>query len=363
MKYSLELVVNPVSFGQVSIGVLREIYKRDQDKTVPLFVIKNNFSLDCFDEEPEFAKWLKTCIDSALKDHRKADPVFKLWHLEGSMKSYSRDQTLFTFHELDAITPEELNIINAQKKVIVSSQFTKETFETYGAKNVEYVPLGFETQYFFNTNKKYLEDRITFGVVGKFENRKGHVQMIRAWLKKYGNNPKYFLDCAIYNSFAKHEENQSVWAQILEGKNYTNINFHPFMTKNVLYNDYLNSLDIGLFASGGEAWGLPEFHTVGLGKHAVVLNAHGYKGWATKQNSVLFDPNGKKECYDGAFFHKGRPFNQGNLFTFSDDDFINACEEAVKRHENNPINEEGKKLQEKFSCKRMTDSILKIIES
>ena len=71
-----------------------------------------------------------------------------------------------------------------------------------------------------------------------------------------------------------------------------------FMPKNAVYNDYLNSGDIVIGMSGGEGWGLPEFHSVGLGKHAVMLNATAYKEWATSENSVLLEPSGKIEVYD-----------------------------------------------------------------
>ena len=64
------------------------------------------------------------------------------------------------------------------------------------------------------------------------------------------------------------------------------------MDKNIVYNDFLNSGDIILGMSGGEGWGLPEFHSVGMGKHAVVLNAHSYKDWADEINSVLIKESG-----------------------------------------------------------------------
>ena len=115
--------------------------------------------------------------------------------------------------------------------------------------------------------------------------------------------------------------------------------------------------------SCAEGFGLGEFHAVALGKHCVGLNAHGHKQWMTKENSILVSPSGKEEVYDGMFFHKGQPFNQGNIYTFNEDDFINGCEEAIKRVQLNRINEEGLKLQEKFTYKNLTESVIKDIES
>ena len=129
------------------------------------------------------------------------------------------------------------------------------------------------------------------------------------------------------------------------------------MHKNEAYNDFLNSSDIILGMSGGEGWGLPEFQSVCLGKHAVLLNASAYKDWANSDNSVLVEPNGKRDVYDNMFFHKGQPFNQGQIYDFDEDDFINGCEEAVKRVESSRNNDEGEKLKEKFTYSKLVDSI------
>ena len=113
--------------------------------------------------------------------------------------------------------------------------------------------------------------------------------------------------------------------------------------------------------SGAEGWGLPEFHSVAMGSHAVVLNATSYKEWANKDNSVIVEPSGKVEAYDGVFFHKGAKFNQGNIYDYDEDQFIAACEEAIKRHESNPNNEAGEKIVSDFTAKKMVDSLLKIV--
>ena len=113
--------------------------------------------------------------------------------------------------------------------------------------------------------------------------------------------------------------------------------------------------------SGGEGWSLPEFHSVALGKHAVLMNAHVYKDWANNENSVLVNPSGKTEVYDNMFFQKGGDYNQGNIFDFNEDEFICACEEAIKRTEENRINEHGLKLQEQFTYSNTLDKLLELV--
>ena len=131
------------------------------------------------------------------------------------------------------------------------------------------------------------------------------------------------------------------------------------MGKNSLYNDFLNSGDIIIGASGCEGFGLPEFNSIALGKHSVILNAHAYKEYATPENSCLFEPSSKIPVYDNMFFHQGTAFNQGNIFDWNEDYFINACERAIQRTRLNRVNTEGLKLQTKFTVKKTVDEILK----
>jgi hypothetical protein len=355
--------INSVSFGQLSTLLLKTFYSRvlvergDSLPNLRIFPYGGQVDLSSQSKDDLFELWLKKGIDDALENHSKADPVFKLWHLVGSLESHSCEQSLLSFYELDSPTKIEINIAK-NNKTFFSSQYTCDVFKSVGV-DCGFIPLAFDDLNFKKTDKKYFEDdRITFLIVGKLEKRKRHEKMLRAWSKKFGNNKKYFLNCALYNPFLKTEQNNAIVHQALEGNKPFNMNFVNYMAENEVYNDFLNSGDIILGMSGGEGWGLPEFHATALGKHSVIMNGHGYKGWANEENSVLVDPSGKIDSYDGVFFHKGNNHNQGNIFDFDEDDFISACEKAIERHNSNPCNEEGEKLQKEFSKEKFLDNVL-----
>lgn len=355
-NFALHLPVNAVSFGQVSVGILREIYRRKLEPC--LFLIGNQADLGVHNVDKDFVDWIKICADKSLREHSRSTPIFKLWHLNGSLENFSDNQILFTFYELDSPTKEEINVIKNNKKVLVSSEYTKRVFEDQGLDNIEYVPLAFDSHSFSVKKANYLSDRITFNLVGKLEKRKHHAKVIQSWLSKYGNKREYFLNCAVFNPFIKQEDQQQLINQILQGQKFFNINFLGFMPNNNIYNDYLNSGDIIIGMSGAEGWGLPEFTSVALGKHAIIMNAHAYKGWADENNSTLVNPCGKIEIYDNMFFKKGSPYNQGNMFDFNPMDFLNACDKAVQRVRVSKTNENGLTLQKKFTFEHLTDSIL-----
>ena len=107
---------------------------------------------------------------------------------------------------------------------------------------------------------------------------------------------------------------------------------------------------------------MPEFHSVAMGKHSIIMDATGYKEWATEENSVLVTPSGKISSVDGVFFNEGADYNQGRIYDFDEDAFINACEKAIERVQSNPENKEGLKLQEKFTYEKTTDKILEAVK-
>jgi hypothetical protein len=363
---TFNLPVNAVSFGQTSTLLLRTIFdriKNGADYQVNLFPIGGGHDLSAQKQDQEFEKWLNSCVMRAFSSHTKDNPIFKLWHLNGSLESFSKDQSLLSFYELDSPTAIELNTAK-NSKTYFSSKYTCEVFESYGVK-AGYIPLAFDSYNFYNTKKNYFsDDRIVFNICGKFEKRKHHAKAIKAWIKKFGNNNKYNLQCATYNPFMDQQQNnQVISSAILEGKAKPyNVNFLPILPKNEAYNDFLNSSNIVLGMSGGEGWGLPEFQSVALGKHAVILNASSYKDWANEENSVLIQPNGKEESYDGMFFQKGTLFNQGNIFTWNEDEFIAGCEKAIERVNKDRENKNGLLLQQEFNKEKFADTIIQTIQ-
>ena len=360
-EFALHLPLNGVSFGQVSTALLREFHQRGVQ---PFLFTVGQSDLSSQETTTDFNKWIEAGIKKSFEEYDRDIPIFKLWHLNhDSLTSYAKEQTLFTFYELDHPTSIEVNIAKNQKNIIVSSNYSKEVLESYGVDNCRYIPLGFDKDNFHVKKEDYLKGKIVFNLTGKLEKRKHHKKVIQTWLKKYGNNKDYVLQCAIANPFIKEEDFKSHVSQIMEGKSYFNINFLGMMQKNVLYNDFLNSGNIILGMSGAEGWGLPEFQSVALGKHSVILNASAYKDWATEENSVLVESNGKEDAADGVFFKKGSPYNQGQIFTFDEDAFIEGCEKAIERYKASPENTSGLELQEEFTYKKTVDAITEVMSA
>ena len=356
MKHLIfEAPSNSLSFGNVSFNLLREMYKKKIN--VSFFPIGGKLDLEAYDKiDPEFRDWIQSCVSTRLDKLSGEVPTLKLWHLNGSEMRIGKHQTLYTFYELDTPTLQEQNIASLQNHICFSSSYAHEKFERLGIKNGSVVPVGFDTD-FHKVHKTYLPEKLHFGLMGKWEKRKNTAQIIQAWAEKYGNNYKYQLSCCVTNRFFKADQMNQVIGQCLKGKRYGNINFIPYLQTNSEVNDFLNAIDIDLSGlSGAEGWNLPSFNSTALGKWSIVLNCTSHTDWATQENSILVEPDGKEPIYDNVFFSEGQPFNQGNKYKISSETIIEKMELAETSCRN--PNTEGEKLRKKFTYKKTLEGLL-----
>jgi len=181
-EFALHLPLNGVSFGQVSTALLREFHQRGVQ---PFLFTVGQSDLSSQETTTDFNKWIESGIKKSFEEYDRDIPIFKLWHLNhDSLTSYAKEQTLFTFYELDHPTSIEVNIAKNQKNIIVSSNYSKEVLESCGVDNCQYIPLGFDKDNFHVKKEDYLKGKIVFNLTGKLEKRKHHKKVIQTWLKK-----------------------------------------------------------------------------------------------------------------------------------------------------------------------------------
>jgi glycosyltransferase involved in cell wall biosynthesis len=367
-KLNLHLPINSTSLGQVSTSLLKNLFDREKELNLDICLqVIGGVDLSSQAQNQEFNNWLQLKINRGQEVWDRKVECFKLWHLQSSLESFSNNQSLLTFQELDGLTKFE-TCIARNNKIALSSKYSQDVFKIYGIDS-HYLPLFFDSVNFKREDKRFHgDDRITFCMVGKLEARKHHKKVIQAWIKKYGGDRRYVLQLGVTNPFLVQQgpqgqqidHNPRLLNEIFNGEKPFNVVAFPWFRENSTLNQLYNSCNIVLDCSGAESWSLPSFTMTALGKHNVILNATGMKEWANPQNSTLINPDGKEDAVDGIFFNKGAPFNQGKWFTFNEEEFLNACDVAIERVKKDPINHEGLKLQEQFSIEKFTDNVLKI---
>lgn len=354
----LNVPINPLSFGNVSINFLREIFKKDLK--VSIFPV-GDADISVFDKlSPDFINWLNSNINNRFDGLTKDTPTLKLFHLNGSENRISSKQYLFTFHELDSVTNSEISLCKFQDLCIFSSSYSKKLFEKEDCYNTANLPLGFDCD-FYKTGKDYMPDKITFGISGKLEKRKHTEKIIKLWISKYGGNMDYRLNCLITNPFIPNDEMNQIINGIIGNNNAENVTFYGHQKNNSMMNAWLNSVDIDLSGlSGGEGWNLGAFNSTCLGKWSIVLDHTSHSDWANEENCILVKPNGKEPCYDGIFFKQGGQFNQGNIHTFDDKDVLQAFEKAESLAKKE--NKKGIELGKEMTYDKTVNKLLKFMD-
>lgn len=357
-KVIINCPFNSLSFGQVSFKLIEAFYKLGVDTVIePITDKGGQVDMRAYEVSEEFANWIETNTRRRL-DYSKYDHVLKLWHINGSQGRITRNQSLLTFHETDRITPVEAKLLNLQDKVFVSSEYTAEIFRNQGVQNVNVVSLA-ESAGIRKLDKDFkMDDVIHFGLMGKWEKRKNTAAIIQAWAKRFGNNPKYRLSCAVTNPFFKPEDMQKTIQSVLPTACW-NINFLPYLASNAEVNSFLNAIDVDLTGlSNAEGWNLPAYNASFLGKWSLVTNHTAHKEWATEDNCVLVEPSGMQPVFDGVFFQPGTPFNQGEIYSLSEEAIIAAMEKgtAVAKTPNT----KGLELAKKFTWEKTAKQLLGI---
>ena len=361
MNLIFDAPINNLSFGNVAINLLRELYKKKAKLSI---FPKTESDFTAFDKVNEdFKGWVTNATTYKYHNLDPDLPSLNLWHLNGSEKRISRRQYLLTFYELGSPTFVEKKLVEMQDKVFLSNPEAIEAFQKLGCENVKFIPMGFDPDFHvIKSDKKLVEGKTHFVLMGKFEKRKHTKEIIQTWIEKYGNNNKYLLSCCVVNPFIKHEQMNALLSDTLDGKHYSNVNFLPHLKTNSEVNHLLNSADIDLTGlSGAEGWNLPSFNATALGKWSIVSNHTAHKAWATENNSILLKPNEKEPAADGLFFAETGDFNQGEIYKFDKDQAAAAMEEAEKK--TGQVNTEGLKLQTKFTYENTLNLILKEIKN
>ena len=72
--FALHLPLNGVSFGQVSTALLREFHQRGVQPS--LFTIGQS-DLSAQETDPDFNKWIESCIKKSFEEYSRDTPIFK----------------------------------------------------------------------------------------------------------------------------------------------------------------------------------------------------------------------------------------------------------------------------------------------
>lgn len=354
--------INDLSYGVVGANLLIAMQKQTDVTLFPINVATHNQT------------WIEAAKRGVLNQERfdGGAPSLRLWH-QFSLHEHvgSGPHYGYSIFETNKFTEREKHSMRWLDGMFVCSNWFKKVVEQEVPElcgKVCVAPLGVDRNTF---PAKDLSDSnwTTFINIGKWEYRKGHDILIKAFNDAFEPRDRVRLIMACHNPFLTPERNggkdgNKEWEDMYKGTK---------MGGNITFVDYVNSqqdvarlmqeADCGVFPSRSEGWNLPLLEMMSCGKHVIATDYSAHTEFCNHNNCYVIPIYEKEEAYDGIWFH-------GDVGTWADpgDDrsmcaLVNHMRSIhVDKQDGDLVrNEVGIQTAEEFSWDHTAECILKVV--
>ena len=346
MKINLQAPINQLGYGVAGLNILKALQKKAE---VSLFPIGQPQVTN-----QEDATAVRKGIEVANTFDHKA-PCIKIWHQNQMAERIGSGKFIgFPIFELDTFTDVEKHHLQSCDELFVCSEWAKQVVldqTNLTEEGVHVVPLGVDSSIFKETLPRTHKTTIFFNC-GKWEVRKGHDILIKAFEKVLGHGEDAELWMMCSNPFNSPEEDAK-WHQLY---NHPRVKLIPRAeTQQEVYN-IMSQVDCGVFPSRGEGWNLELLEMMSAGKHVVATDYSAHTEFCTKENCGLVAIKDVEPAFDGKWF-----FGQGNWAKFSAHEEMDLYMKMMKfiLNKKGTVNEAGIETARQFSWENTAEKILK----
>lgn len=320
MFLNLVAPINQLGYGVVGFNVLKAAV--DRGHTVSYFPIGNV----SWDSDLNF---VKKCIENSKTFDAEA-PSIRIWHQHDlAMFPGGGERIGWPIFELNKFTDVERNHLESVDKLFVCSDWARNVLiENDIQTPAEVVPLGVDPKVFFvdeqaRDNRAYwTRNKTVFVNVGKWEVRKGHVELLEAFNKAFKPEDQVELWMLNHNPFIG-VENENWKTRYIGSPMGQNIKLLPRVNSQAELRALFNTVDFGVFPAHAEGWNLEIIELMACGVPSIVTNYSGHTQFCNENNSFLVEPNGMTAAQDGKWFH-----GQGEWCTYDIDALVEAMRAA-----------------------------------
>lgn len=346
--------INGTGYGITSLNITKEIYK----KNIGLSLFPIGQGIEVNSEEDK--KIVKQLIDNSNTFNYNS-PCLKIWHqYDLASKIGNGHYYVFPFFEVDKITDRELHHLNYADFIFVASNWGKEILLTNGVrKNIFVSPLGVDHS-IFNIPIKIRVEQPTYRFfhIGKWEHRKSHDFLIKAFNEAFEVNDNVELCMLPYNPFLNEQENAYWFNLVGQSKLKDKIKIYGRLNTQYELANFIFQCDCGVFLSRAEGWNNEIIESMAMDKPIIATNYSAHTEYLTKENSYMVDVNEIEPANDGKWFHGFG--NWAKLGQRQLEQTVEYMRYVYKNNINN--NSEGLKTAKFYSWSRTADIICNTME-
>lgn len=348
MRINLQAPINQLGYGVAGLNILKAL----QDKAeVSLFPIGQPQVTN----EADHNAVLRS-VDIA-KFYDPNAPCIKIWHQNQMAERIGSGKFIgFPIFELDVFNSMEKHHLSSCEHLFVCSEWAKKVCLNNldrGEHRIHVVPLGVDAELFPPAPVRQ-DDKTIFFNCGKWEIRKGHDILIKAFEKvlQHGEDAELWMMCS--NPFNSEEENAR-WHQLY---NHPKVKLIPRADTQAEVYNIMSQVDCGVFPSRGEGWNLELLEMMSVGKHVIATDYSAHTEFCTDENCGLVPIKDLEPAFDGKWF-----FNQGNWARMDSHTQMDLYMKMMKfiLDKKGTVNEVGIETAKKFSWDNTANKILEII--
>lgn len=298
MRLNLVAPANQLGYGVAAMGILRGLQQEGHE--VALFPIGPS------DVPPEW----RPMVDKATTAAGQYDigaPCLRVFHQDQMGEFVGRGLRIgFPFFELDHLKPRERYHLSHLDALIVTSEWAKTVVKDNGLRIATHVvPLGVDREVFHEAvaRDRLHPDYTVFVNAGKWEVRKGHDTLLRAFNKAFSPTDKVILKMLTPNPFIG--SGNQAWERMYKGSrlgHLVNLQTRRLPTPADVAR-FLASADCGVFPSKAEGWNLELLECLSLGLHCIATDYAAHAAYVTEDNCRLIEITDLEPAVDNVWFH------------------------------------------------------------
>jgi glycosyltransferase involved in cell wall biosynthesis len=304
--------LNSMSYGIVGRQLLKALTKIGYKVALwPLPSVQN------IDAPPEEHALIHECLNNQ-RTYDGAAPSIRLWHQYDLAQHVGHGTHIgFPIFELNKFKGVESHNFDQLEHLFVCTKWAKQMIindcELY-EDTTHVINLGIDPA--FHPGVKPLdipqipEGATIFLNVGKWEVRKGHLELIKTFNEAFidGENVCLVLHCKnIFNDLAEEKEWCDYAMLSRLGQQGRIIIIQDRFQRESDVARLMARADCGVFPSRAEGWNMPLSEMMAMGKMVIATNYSAHTEYCNEDNCLLIEPTTLEVADDGKWFHSNNP--------------------------------------------------------
>ena len=339
--------INQLSYGLAGYNICKELER--QNKLESLIPIG--------DPDSELFKGLEKY--HWVNTGKLAGPQLRIWHQWDISTRYGKGiQAGFPFFEMNRLNRQEHISMYHCDILIVASAWAKEICQEYIDSKITIAPLGVDRT-IFNEKKNFNRSQTIFMNCGKWEVRKGHDILLKAFNLAFDKSDNVELWMLSDLPFPHLQDANKEWRSKYKNSKLGNkINIISRVNNHIDVYNLIRHVDCGIFPSRAEGWNMPALEFLSCGKHLIITDYSAHTEYANEKNSKLININKLETAQDGVWFH-----GQGEWAALEEPQLDQLVEHMrnihlAKKEGHLGVNVAGIETAEKFSWSNTVSNIL-----